>query len=682
MKMGFALACLLVLAAPAVAEEASPVGKALELLSDLQTKIIKEDEDAQKTYAEFSEWCEERSKDLSHDMKTGKAEVAELNAVIHQETATIDSLAAKIEKLAGEISVDEADLKAAAEIRGKEASVFAAQEKELIEVVDTLQRAVGILEREMKGGTSMLQLQGAQNLAQALSVLVEASMLSTSEAGRVTALVQSSAGGEDVGAPAGAVYESHSGNIVETLTNLLEEAESQLAAAREKETQDLNAFEMMEQVLEDEIKFGKKEMGEAKSASAAASEKKAAADGDLEMTSKALATDTTGLADLHHECMTKAEDFEAETKSRGEELQALAAAKEAIKENVGGADALSYGLNQVALVQIGSRITSRAGLAQFEAARLIRDLARKQQSPELAQLAVRISSAIRAGSKLGEDVFAKIKGLIVDMVEKLEKEAEEDATKKAWCDKELAESQEKKDDKTNEIEKLSTQIDKMSARSAQLQEETAALQQALSQLATSQAMMDKLRAEEKEAFAKNKADMDQGLEGIKIAVKVLSEYYAKADKAHASADGAGGGIIGLLEVVESDFTKGLAEMTATEESSLSAYDTETKENEIEKATKEQDVKYKVKQSTELDATVAETGSDRSGVQAELDAVLEYLQKIEAQCVEVAETYGERKARFEAELAGLKQALQVLEEETAFLQKGVATKMLRGVRRHD
>jgi len=679
MKMVVRVLAGAALVATALADASSPVGKTLQLLADLQTKIIGEGEEAQKVYGEYSEWCEERSKELSHEIKTGKAEAAGLEATIDQEVSTIGSMAAKIEKLAGEISVDEADLKAATDIRGKESEVFMASEKELTEIIDTLQRAVGILEREMKGGASMLQLKGAQNLVQALEVLVQGAVLSTSDVSKLTAFVQASSDDEDVGAPAGGVYESHSGDIVQILTDLLEKAEDQLESARTKETQDLHAFEAMNQGLTDEIKFGNKEMSEAKTSEAAASEKKATAEGDLAMTSKDLSTDETGLGDLHHECMTRAEDFEAETKSRGEELAALAAAKSFIKENVGAADDLSYSFLQVARTE--ARITSRAGLAQFEAARYIRDLAGKAHSTQLAQLAARMTSAIRASSRLGEDPFLKIKGLIQDMLEKLEKEAEEGATKKGICDKELAETNEKKADKTNEIEKLSTQVDKMSSRSAELKEEIAALEKALGELASGQAGMDKLRFEEKEIYTKNKADMEQGLEGIKMAVKVLSEYYAKADKAHASADGAGGGIIGLLEVVESDFTKGLTEMTATEESSLSAYDTETKENEIEKATTEQDVKYKVKESTELDATVAETGSDRSGVQAELDAVFEYLQKIEAQCVEVAETYGERKARFEAELAGLKQALQVLEEETAFLQKGVATKMLRGVRRH-
>merc|ERR1719382_834615 len=181
------------------------------------------------------------------------------------------------------------------------------------------------------------------------------------------------------------------------------------------------------------------------------------------------------------------------------------------------------------------------------------------------------------------------------MIEKLEAEAEVDATHKAYCDKELAETKEKKDDKTSEIAKLSSKIDQMSARSAQLKEEIAGLQKALAELAASQAEMNKMRSSENAAFVQNKADMEQGLEGIKLALKILRDYYA-GDKDHAAAEGAAGGIIGLLEVIESDFSQALAEFITVEEASASTYDKETKANEIEKTTKEQDVKYKAKES--------------------------------------------------------------------------------------
>merc|ERR1719473_2167943 len=230
-----------------------------------------------------------------------------------------------------------------------------------------------------------------------------------------------------------------------------------------------------------------------------------------------------------------------------------------------------------------------------------------------------MAAAMRGSHQNGSDPFAKVKGLISNMIEKLLQEAEADATEKAYCDKEMAETESKKADKEAAIEKLSTQIDTMTAKSAKLKEEVATLQKELSQIAKAQAEMDKLRAEEKAAFDKNSAEMEKGIEGVKLALKVLNEYYAK-DKAHASADGAGSGIIGLLEVCESDFTKGLAEMTATEQTAVSEYERESKENEITKATKDQDVKYKTKEAKSLDKATTEATADRAGVQDELDAV--------------------------------------------------------------
>merc|ERR1719356_1965012 len=202
-----------------------------------------------------------------------------------------------------------------------------------------------------------------------------------------------------------------------------------------------------------------------------------------------------------------------------------------------------------------------------------------------------------------------------------------------------------------------------------LKEEVAQLQRDLAALMKTQAEMDKLRGEENEAYKSNKADMEQGLKGVKLALQGLSDYYSKKDTAHVAASGAGANIIGLLEVVESDFSKSLAEIVATEEAAVAEYDKTSKENAVEKTTKDKDVEHKTKESVYLDKEVAELSSDRSSVQAELDAVNEYLSKLHKECDEVAETYAERKAGFEAEIAGLKEALTVLESETALVQRG-------------
>merc|ERR1719215_2086562 len=162
--------------------------------------------------------------------------------------------------------------------------------------------------------------------------------------------------------------------------------------------------------------------------------------------------------------------------------------------------------------------------------------------------------------------------------------------------------------------------------------------------------------------------MEAGLTAVKMAMKILREYYAQGDTAHDAATGASSGILGMLEVVESDFSKTIAEMQASELSANSAYEQETKANEIEKATAEQAVHYKTRSIAQLEAATSEARSDREGVQAELSAIMQYKAKLQQMCVAKPETYGERKARREAELAGLKEALSILEGEAVLLQQ--------------
>jgi len=656
----------LLLVAGTRANEVNPIEKVVQMLSDLEAKVIGEGKASQKAYDEFAEWCEDRSKDLGFEIKTGKANVADLSAAIAKESASSDALTAKIEDLSADIAADDKELAEATTVRNKEAAAFAAEQKELNEVIDMLQRAISILEKEMAGGASMAQLKSAATLEQAFTIMVKASEISQADATKLTALVQTEDTDSDSGAPAAEVYESHSAGIVDTLTSLLEKAEAQLDAATKAETSAKNNYDLKKQSLLDEIKYANRDMDAAKKGLAESGEAKASAEGDLAVTTKALNEDVAALADLHQDCMTKAEDFEAEVTSRGEELKALAMAKKAIKDNTSGAAGQTYSFLQA---------SSSTEAKSVEIVRLVKDLARKQNAPELAQLASRLSSAIRLSH--GDDVFAKIKGMIGDMIAKLEQDQAAAAELKQWCDKEIAESTAKRDDATALFNKLTTKYNSATARSQQLKEEVATLQKELAELASTQSEMDRIRGDEKAAYDANRPEMEQGLQGVKLALKILNDYYAKAGKAHASADGAGNGIIGLLEVIESDFTKGLAEMIATEQTAVATHERETKENALESAAKNQDVKYKTKEAAGLDKKAAELSTDIDGVKSELDAVNDYLASLDKKCTYKVESYAERKARREAEIAGLKSALDILENETAFVQ----TASLRGVRRH-
>merc|ERR1712066_807025 len=406
--------------------------------------------------------------------------------------------------------------------------------------------------------------------------MVQASMIATSDASRLTALLQSSQKAQDSdddeapGAPAGAVYQSQSGSIVDTLQDLAEKAEAQLADLRKKEVDASHNYQMLKQSLEDEIKFGNEDMDAAKKGTSEASEYKATAEGDLGVTTKELNEDKAAKAEVSQQCEAASATYAAESKSRDEELAALAKAKEVIVEATGGSAA--------AFIQFAS---SR-DLHGYEAVRLVRDLARTQNSNALAQLASKMTAMMQSSG-----AFDKVKGLISNMIARLEKEAGADATKKAYCDKELAESNEKKSDKTDEIEKITTRIDRAAAASAQLKEEVATLENELSKLAKTQAGMDKLRQEEKATFAATKAELEKGISGVKQAMQILNDYYASEDKAHDAAEGAASGVVALLETVEADFTKNLAEITADEDSAIASHAKTSKENEIDRTVKNQ-----------------------------------------------------------------------------------------------
>jgi len=273
------------------------------------------------------------------------------------------------------------------------------------------------------------------------------------------------------------------------------------------------------------------------------------------------------------------------------------------------------------------------------------------------------------------------------MIDKLEKEAEAEATEKAYCDEQMAKTEAKKAELDDTIAQLTSKIDTAAARSASLKEEVTVLQQELAALAARQQEMDTIRQEENADFTVAKAELSKGLTGVRKALDVLRTYYGSAaamiqeddskfnsfmqqpapPESHGKASGAGGSIINILEVCESDFATNLAKEETEEADSAEDYEKTTQENKITKATKDQDVTYKTKEFTSLDKQITELSSDKETTGTELAAVLEYYAQIKKRCVAEPESYEQRKARREAEIEGLKEALSILENEAAFVQ---------------
>merc|ERR1719498_2354254 len=274
------------------------------------------------------------------------------------------------------------------------------------------------------------------------------------------ALVQqrSSSDDEDMepGAPAAAVYKTHSTSIFDVLEDMKEKAESQLSELRKAESTASHNYNMLKQSLTDEIENDNKDMEEEKSLKAASEEQQATAEGDLSETVKELGKDRESLKTATTTCMEVAADHEATVKSRNEELNAIATARKVLKESTGGAAEQSYSFLQ---------LQSRSDMKNAELVTLVKKLAHQHHSAALAQLASRIKAVMSYG---GDDVFAKVKGLISDMIAKLEKEAEAEATEKAYCDEEISKTESKKSELEGVISKLTSKIDLAAAKSAEL----------------------------------------------------------------------------------------------------------------------------------------------------------------------------------------------------------------------
>jgi len=336
----------------------NPIAKVIQLISELQAKVIADGEAEEKAYKDYFEWCDDAAREKQQEIKTLSGEKEELAATIEKATATIEELSTKIEELAGKISVDEADLKAAGEIREKEHANFVVVEADLADGVDALGRAINILSKH----ASLLQANKKDNaklmdFKEGMDAILNAAALSLHDKKKLQSMLQEGqqSASEDefgldsvMGAPAPDAYKGHSGGIVDVLQDMLDKAEDQLAEARKEEMTAKHEYDMLKQSISDALKFAKEDKADAEKQMAAAEEEKAVAEGDLDVTTKDLADAEETYKNIGAECMTQAQAHDVSKQSREEELKALAEAKKILQTMTGGAQNQAYSFLQTA----------------------------------------------------------------------------------------------------------------------------------------------------------------------------------------------------------------------------------------------------------------------------------------------------------------------------------------------
>merc|ERR1711972_850997 len=271
------------------------------------------------------------------------------------------------------------------------------------------------------------------------------------------------------------------------------------------------------------------------------------------------------------------------------------------------------------------------------------------------------------------------KKMIKDLIVRLMEEANEEAEHKGWCDTELSTNEQTRKEKTEAVETLHAEIDQLEASIAKLTDDITSLTEAVAELDAAMAKATKLRQDEKAKNTQTVADAQAAQTAVAQAITVLKEFYAKAGEATAliqqqpqapdifdspykGMQSENGGIVGMLEVIESDFARLEEETKAAEETAQKEYDTFMTDSKVDKAAKVKDIEHKESKKQDQTQALGLKREDLEGTQKELDAALAYFDKLKPSCVDAGVSYEDRVSRRKEEIESLQEALKILNGE--------------------
>merc|ERR1712060_1023172 len=291
------------------------------------------------------------------------------------------------------------------------------------------------------------------------------------------------------------------------------------------------------------------------------------------------------------------------------------------------------------------------------------------------QLNSRVLSSV--ASRVADDPFRKVKKMIKDLLVRLMEEANEEAEHKGWCDTELATNEQTRKEKTEAVETLHAEIDQLEASIAKLTEEISDLSTAVAELNAAMAKATKLRAEEKATNLATIKDAGEAQTAVAQALTVLNEFYAKAgdatallqqtppaifDSPYKGMQSEKGGVVGMLEVIESDFARLEADTSAAEATAQKTYDAFMTDSKVDVAAKTTEIEHKTAKKQDQNQALTTKRSDLEGTQKELDAALAYFNKLKPSCVDAGVSYDARVSRRKEEIESLQEALRILNGE--------------------
>jgi hypothetical protein len=628
-----------------------PVEKVIAMMQDMAAKgqAAKEAEAVQQ--GEYMKWCKDTSRMKSLAIRDAKLVIEKQSAAAQKAQADSDRLADEIAALEAQRASWSADKKAATDVRQKEAADFKVVHDDYTASINAMDRAVSTLTSKAAGaiGAFMQMSKAFPHRAQA----------------KIQAFLEKD---EEI-QPAGNAYEFHADGLIAMVKDLQAKMQDERAAEEKEEAEKRFAFQKLEQQLSMDIASATDDRDSKAELKAQRLEDAAAATSDVLESSAAKAADETYLSDLTAQCSQKATDFTARQEVRQEELGAIAKAIEIMS-----GDGVSGGTAHLpALLQRKRSLAMLRSTGSGPSARVavfLEGRARKADSRLLSQLALKIKSGL-AGP------FDKVKKMIENLLDKLAKEAAEEADHKAWCDTELTTNKHTRDEKTEAVNRLTAQNEKLTAEIQLLGNEIAALEEEISDVNAALKQATDQRVKEKAENESTVKDAKAAIVAVQRATSVLKQFYAKAAEATALVQGPaddapvsftapyrgmGGsstGVVGMLEVILSDFSRLEAETSSTESEAQSAFDKFSSDTGADIKAMNVAVTDKGRLKTKAEKNLNEVKKDIKSTQEELDGALEYYDKLKPSCLDAGVSYSDRVQRREEELESLKEALKIL-----------------------
>jgi len=481
------------------------------------------------------------------------------------------------------------------------------------------------------------------------------------------------------GAPAVAAYEFQSDRIVEVLEGLLTKFKGYLSETVSEETNEAHAFALSEQHLQSMIADLDSHREEDASTKASLASDSAEAKGELASVKADLAEDKATLADVKATFVQKESQFVENQQVRADELKALAEAIAILSDpSVSASYAKHIKFTQLAAEASMPKTTGKKTLSflqvQSHSAAAAQAQARGRVERYLRSKADAISSKIlaQAASEVAANPFAKVIDMIKSLLTKLKEEAAKESDHKQWCDAELAKNKAKREKKSTKVEALTAKVDELSGKASAEAQEISKLSAEQAQLQTAMTEATAQRQKEKEVNLATIEDAKAAIAATEQAVTILKEFYASQSAllqakqvpelaAYKGQQNAKGGVVGMLEVILTDFRRLETETTAAEAQAASEYAYYMKESTASKKSKHE---LEFKTSLAKDQTLfdkEQVEKDLAAEQAELEQANKYYEYLKPNCNQVHVSYEERKAKREEEIAALKEAYKMLDE---------------------